>query len=445
MIRVKRGLDLPILGAPEQRITQGADVSTVALLGSDYVGMKPSMAVSEGEFVLKGQLLFTDKKNPGVRYTAPESGSVVAINRGERRVFQSLVIHVEPGEETVYTAFNGMAKKEISAESVETLMNEAGLWNALRTRPFSKVPALGSRPSSIFVTAIDTHPLSANPEVIISEEAESFEKGINILAQLCRNRVFLCKAPGTIIPSGIAVVEEFVGPHPSGLPSTHIAHLDPVSENKTVWQINYQDVIAVGKLFLEGKLWTDRVIALSGPQVKNPRLLRVSLGSCVKQLTNGELVTGTSRLISGSVFGGRSADVEPCCYLGRYHNQITVLAEEKERYFLSWLNFFAHRHSVKNILVSNFSENRLYDFTTSTNGSARAMVPVGSYEQVMPLDILATQLLRALIVGDFEMAKKLGALELEEEDLALCSYVCPSKYEYGPILRDNLSRIEQEG
>ncbi|WP_330924733.1 Na(+)-translocating NADH-quinone reductase subunit A [Candidatus Sororendozoicomonas aggregata] len=444
MIKIKQGLDLPISGSPDQTITDGRTLRSVAVIGSDYVGMKPTMAVAVGDRVKKGQLLFTDKKTPGVRFTAPAAGVVSAIHRGEKRVLQSIVIDVDGHEEETFASFPAEALSDLTAEQVEENLNNAGLWTALRTRPFSKVPALGSRPNSIFVTAIDTHPLAANPEVIIAEHTEAFERGVNLLGKLCGGKIFLCKAPGACIPAGIANAEEFAGPHPAGLPSTHIHHLDPVSATKTVWQMGYQDVIAVGKLFTTGTLFTDRVVSLAGPQVEKPRLVRTRVGANLEELTAGELESGKNRIISGSVLGGRKAE-GPFAFLGRYHGQVSVLKEGTERSFIHWLNPTMDRHSTLNLLFSRFNPRRLFDFTTTTNGSERAMVPVGNYERVMPLDILPTQLLRAILVGDTETAQRLGVLELEEEDLALCSYVCAGKYEYGPVLRENLTRIEVEG
>ena len=445
MIKIKQGLDLPIAGSPEQSIAQGRAVRSVGVVGFDYVGMKPTMAVAVGDRVKKGQLLFSDKKTPGIRYTAPAGGTVAAINRGEKRVLQSVVIDIDdPESEETFAVYKLEELAGLSADQVEAQLNESGLWTALRTRPFSKVPALGSRPASIFVTAIDTHPLAANPEIVIKEHAEAFEQGINVLGKLSGGKIFLCKAPGANIPAGIANSEEFAGPHPAGLPSTHIHFLDPVSASKTVWQVGYQDVIAVGKLFTTGKLFTDRVIALAGPQVDQPRLIRTRLGASTDELSAGELKAGINRIISGSVFGGRTAN-GAFAYLGRYHNQVSVLEEGDERLFLGWVNPTVDRFSIMRVMTSGLSKSRLFNFSTTTNGGERAMVPVGNYEKVMPLDILATQLLRAIIVGDTETAQKLGALELEEEDLALCTFVCAGKYEYGPLLRDNLTRIELEG
>ena len=442
MINIKKGLDLPIAGQPEQAITKGNDVSRVALVGFDYVGMKPTMLVQVGDKVKKGQLLFTDKKNEGVQYTAPASGTVVEINRGKRRVFESLVIEVEGNEEVTYSHFSASELSSLTRQQVESQLIESGLWTAIRTRPFSKAPAPESDVSSIFVSTLDTNPLAADPAIVIAEQKEAFANGLAVLSCLSK-KVFVTKSPAASIPVGKAQVVDVKGPHPAGLVGTHIHHLDPVSATKTVWHVGYQDVIAIGQLFTEGKINTDRVISLAGPQVSKPRLIRTRVGACLTELLANELNAGENRVISGSVFGGRTA-VGPTAYLGRFANQVSVLAEGRERYLLHYLRAGIDRHSVKNIYLSKLLPKKLLNFTTSTNGSERAMVPVGAYEKIMPLDILPTQLLRALIVEDMDSAISLGALELDEEDLALCTYVCSGKYEYGPILRGNLERIEKE-
>lgn len=445
MINIKRGLDLPIAGAPAQRIEAGRPVRSVAVIGFDYPTMKPTMAVQVGDRVKLGQLLFSDKKSPGVNYTAPGAGVVSAVHRGEKRVLQSVVIDLDGDEEVTFASYSPAQLDGLSSEQVRENLQQSGLWTALRTRPFSKVPAIDATPASIFVTAIDTHPLAADPAVIIAEQAEAFEAGLKVLGNLAK--VFLCKAPNASLPGESLAkvqVESFNGPHPAGLAGTHIHFLDPVGASKSVWSIGYQDVIAVGKLFTSGRLSVERVVSLAGPVVEQPRLVRARLGANLDELTAGELQPGANRVVSGSVLGGRTAH-GAFAYLGRYHQQVSCLREGKEREMLHYLRAGVEKHSILNIYISKLMGGKKFAFSTSTNGSPRAMVPVGNYEEVMPLDVLPTQLLRALIVGDTEVAQKLGCLELDEEDLALCTYVCAGKYEYGPILRDNLTRIEKEG
>ncbi|WP_454913441.1 Na(+)-translocating NADH-quinone reductase subunit A [Stutzerimonas chloritidismutans] len=445
MINIKRGLDLPIVGAPAQRIEAGRPVRSVAVVGFDYPTMKPTMAVQVGDRVKLGQILFSDKKSEGVHYTAPGAGVVSAVHRGEKRVLQSVVIDLEGDEEVTFTSYSPAQLDGLSGEQVRENLQQSGLWTALRTRPFSKVPAVDATPASIFVTAIDTHPLAADPAIIIAEQPEAFEAGLKVLTNLAK--VFLCKAPNASLPGESLAkvqVESFNGPHPAGLPGTHIHFLDPVSASKSVWTIGYQDVIAVGKLFTSGRLSVERVVSLAGPVVEQPRLVRARLGANLDELTAGELQPGANRVVSGSLLGGRTAH-GAFAYLGRYHQQVSCLREGKEREMLHYMRPGVDKHSILNIYISKLMAGKKFAFSTSTNGSPRAMVPVGNYEEVMPLDVLPTQLLRALIVGDTEVAQKLGCLELDEEDLALCSYVCAGKYEYGPILRDNLTRIEKEG
>lgn len=445
MIEIKKGLDLPITGAPAQSIQDGNAVSTVAVNGFDYHGMKPTMAVKVGDRVKLGQVLFSDKKTEGVVYTAPGAGLVKEINRGARRVFQSLVIELDGEESESFASYEASGLSDLTAEQVEENLVKSGMWTALRTRPFSKVPQPGTRPSAIFISAMDTNPLAADPAVIIAEQKEAFEQGIAVLKNLTEGKVFVSKAPGADIPATGAEVNEFAGVHPAGNVGTHIHFLHPVSVSRVVWTVGYQDVIAIGKLFTTGQLSVDRVVAVAGPQVKEPKLVRTRVGANINDITAGNLKEGENRLISGSVFGGRNATDAAFNFLGRYHNQVSVLKEGRDRVFVHYGRLGTNVFSKMNTFISSLNPSKKYDFDTSANGSERCLLPLGNFEQVMPLDVLPTQLLRALVVKDLDMAEKLGALELDEEDLALCTYVCTGKYEYGPILRANLTTIELEG
>lgn len=447
MIKITKGLDLPIAGLPDGQRIDDVTVTRVAVKGEEYIGLRPSMAVKEGDRVAKGQLLFEDKKIPGVRFTAPASGIVSAIHRGERRVLQSVVIDIE-GDDAV--AFNAYAPDELATlprETVTEQLIESGLWTAMRTRPFSKTPAPGTEPAAIFVTAMDTNPLAADPQPIILAQRDAFNAGLTVLTRLTDGRVHVCQGSGGKLgghPQGQVTFNQFAGPHPAGLVGTHIHFLEPVSLNKQVWHLNYQDVIAYGKLFLDGVLWTERIIALGGPQVKQPRLLRTRLGADLDALLVGELHDGENRVISGSVLNGTQA-VGPHAFLGRFHLQVSVVKEGRDKELLGWVAPGRDKFSITRTTLGHFLKKKLFNLSTDTHGGERAMVPIGSYERVMPLDILPTVLLRDLLAGDTDSAQALGCLELDEEDLALCTYVCPGKYEYGPVLRHVLTQIEQEG
>ncbi len=447
MFRIRKGLDLPISGVPEQHVTTGASIHHVAIVGDDYVGMRPAMLVQEGDRVIKGQALFEDKKNPGVMFTAPASGTVVAIHRGERRVLQSVVIQIEGDEKREFARFDAADLATLSHDVVQTQLLESGLWTALRTRPYSKTPVPGTVPAAIFVTAIDTNPLSADPQPLILAERKAFDAGLAVLTRLTPGKVHVCQACGGKLgghPQGQVAFNEFAGPHPAGLVGTHIHFLEPVSLTKQVWHLNYQDVIAIGKLFTTGELCAERIIAIGGPQATQPRLVRTLLGADLTALLAGETKEGENRIISGSVLSGRHA-TGPMAWLGRFHLQVSVVLEGRDKELFGWVLPGAEKYSVTRTTLGHFLRHKLFNFSTSTNGGERAMVPIGNYERVMPLDILPTVLLRDLLAGDTDGAQALGCLELDEEDLALCTYVCPGKYEYGPVLRGVLTRIEQEG
>lgn len=452
--RIKRGLQLPIAGQPQQVIERGRAVSHAALLGADYIGMRPTMHVEVGAVVDRGQLVFEDKKTPGVRYTAPVAGTVVAINRGERRAFQSLVIRLSDeerqgqGRQVTFASYTGGPVPALGSDQVRDLLLESGLWTTLRARPFSKVADPTVRPRSIFVTAMDTNPLAPDVDVVLQGFEAEIEAGLQALTKLTDGPVFFCTAArSSLRPPAVDRVrhEQFDGPHPAGTVGVHIHTLDPAGRGRIVWHVGYQNLVAIGRLFLAGELMTRRVVSLAGPSVLNPRLIETVVGASTDELVEGELASGDQRVVSGSVLSGRKAQGEALGYLGLYHNQISVLPEGRQREFMGWAAPGLNRFSVSGAFLSALRRGARYPMTTSTNGSVRAIVPIGLYESVMPMDLEATYLLKALATRDIERAEQLGVLELDEEDVALCTFVCPSKNEYAPWLRDVLTAIEKEG
>jgi len=447
VIKIKKGLDLPISGKPSILIDDSKRVKRVALLGNDYVGLKPTIEVNVGESVKLGQVLFTDKKMEGVKYTSPASGTIVEINRGEKRVFLSMVIEIEGRNEITFNNYSETELPSLTGEVIKEQLLNSGLWTSLRERPMSKVANPQIVPKAIFITAIDSNPLAPSIEKIIEGNESNFKNGIRIISKLTDGNLYLCKEEGAVIPEPQIhnlIVQEFGGKHPKGLVGTHIHKLHPADRNNQVWYLNAQDVVAIGHLFTTGKLNTQRIISLAGPSVKEPRYVKTNIGASILNLVEGELKNSDYRIISGSVLYGRAANKFEN-YLGRYHQQITVIEEHSERDFLGWIMPTSKLFSIKKVLLSSLSPNKKFNFTSALNGGERAIVPSGSYEQVMPLDILPTFLLRALAVDDVEEAEKLGCLEMDEEDLALCTYVCPSKIDHGVNLRRNLTLIDKEG
>ena len=449
MIRIKQGLDIPIAGAPEQKIHPAPAVQTVGVLGRDYHAYKrlPTLLVSEGDRVKLGQPLVRGKYLTSVTTTSPASGVVEYIERGARRFLETIAIRLEGDDEETFNAWRPNELAGLNAAQVRENLLASGLWLAFRTRPYSLVADPETEPHAIFVTAIDTNPLAADPAVVIADAPADFTYGLTVLTRLITGKVHVCKAAGAAITTGgvpKVQVTEFSGPHPAGLPGTHIHYLAPVSAQRSVWHLNYQDVIAIGRLFTTGRLSPERIVALSGPAVFNPRLMRTRLGANTNDLVRDELRHGELRVISGSVLSGQQA-VGRTAFLGRYHLQVSVLSEGRKRELFGWMAPGINKYSASKVFLSSLIGKREFRLTTSQNGSPRAMVPTGTFERVMPLDILPTQLLRALVVQDTESAQALGCLELDEEDLALCTFVDTGKYDYGTILRDNLRRIRKEG
>jgi Na+-transporting NADH:ubiquinone oxidoreductase subunit A len=453
--KIYKGLDLPLAGKPLQSIQDSPQVKTVAVVGPDYVGMKPTMAVQEGDRVKLGQVLFTDKKTPGVKYTSPAGGTVKAINRGDKRALLSVVIEIDPKEEEKIQ-FPVTPLDKLTADDVVKTLVDSGQWTALRTRPFSKVPSPETRPNAIFVTAMDSNPHAPCPAVALKDREDDFLAGLKVLSVLAGDKpLFFCQSPDCrVLPEeaeGLPnlQVAEFSGKHPCGLVGTHIHFLCPASRTNVVWHVNYQDVAAFGYLFKTGYVCKARVISLSGPIVKKPRLIKTRIGANLDELTNGEFDVDAkndipARVISGSVLNGRKS--EPGLnYLGRYSLQVSVLREGVKRRLFGWILPKFVDFSTKWTNASLFFPNWEYNMTTDVYGGPRAIFSIGSMDDVMPLDILPVFLTRALAVGNLEQSEQLGALELDEEDLALCTYVDPGKNEFGSMLRSVLTLIDKEG
>lgn len=445
-ITLSKGLDIPIAGAPDQTVRSGRPIRQVAVIGDDYPGLVPMLQVKADDRVVTGQPLFSHKKNPGVIFTSPGCGRVVAINRGPKRKFVSLVIELD-GEEAITFREPLDRPDTLEAWAIRELLVTSGLWTAFRTRPYGKTPAVDALPASLFVTAMDTAPLAAQPMTILNGYQAEYRFGLQLLRYLFPVPIHYCTGAETL-----AAFEEvdglqywrFRGPHPAGLPSTHIHFIDPVHDNKTVWHLGYQDVIAIGHLFMTGRLLTERVVALAGPGVLQPGLVKTRLGASLADLCRREITLEEVRVISGSVLSGRESQGDTA-FLGRFHDQVSVILQPGERSFLHWLRPGRDRFSLRPMFASALDRQKSFPMTTALWGGRRAIFPLGTYEEVMPLDIVAIALLKALAGGDTDKSKALGCLELIEEDLALCGFVCPGKNEFGASLRQVLNAIELGG
>lgn len=431
-------------------------MGTVALLGADSLGIRPRMHVSVGDTVARGQLLYEDKTARGVRSTAPGAGRVVAIHRGDKRRLVSVVVELSEAERDGDTekiahaelaAFRGTHPRELATHEVEALLLESGLWTALRSRPYSRVADPSHPAAAIFVTAMDSQPHAPAMEPILDGRADDVERGLHALAKLTGGPVFVCAGRHTpvTLPRGERfVLERFDGPHPAGNVGTHVHHLFPVGRGRRIWHLGIQDVLAIGHLFEHGRLDVERIVSLAGPGATHPRLVRTRLGASLRELCDGQIRPGPMRRISGSVLAGRTAEHDRDAFLGRYHQQVSLLPEHREREFLGWLSPAPSARPVAPTPIARWLRRLPIEFHTSRHGSSRAIVPLGLYERVLPLDLEPAFLIKALVMEDSDWAESLGCLELDEEDLALCAFVCPSKANFGTQLRKVLTALERE-
>jgi Na+-transporting NADH:ubiquinone oxidoreductase subunit A len=437
VIKTTKGLNLPVSGTPDPVIADTPNVTSVSLLGNDFVGMKPTMMVKVGDIVKRGTKLFEDKKNPGVYFTSPAGGIVKDISRGDKRKFLSVEVEISQNEEPELFEY------EQTPESYTNLLINSGLWNAFRTRPFNRTPKVDSLPDAVFVNACDTNPLSVDPYYIIDQDIDNFTKGLKALTELFSCPIH-CTYQNDNFDTNVDNVNycQVSGPHPAGLSSTHISQIYPVNLNRVAWTINYQDVISLGHLLKNNSLRTHKLIALGGPSVFKPCLINARISGNIDQLTAGK-IDNNSRVVSGSLIYGHSSE-GVMNYLGFYDSIISVIPDEANDIFLNWLMPGSQLHSNLNVFSSSMLKPNKFTFNTSLNGGDRAIVPVGTYDEILPMDILVPQLLKSLVVGDIEQAVDLGMLELAPEDLALASYICPSKYDYCSILANNLNNLYLE-
>ena len=412
-IRLAKGLNVAVDGPPEQEIHPGAPTSSVALIPGDHPGRRFDPLVEVGEHVKLGQPLLRCREHHELVLTAPGAGRVASIDRGRRRALRAVTIALEGPDEVEFPRRDRASLPRTSREEVRETLLASGLWSALRARPFGSIPDPHAEPRALFVTAIDTNPLSPDPAVVLAERAEDFVDGLEVLGRLLDGELYLCMARGGAVPGAecprVRVVE-VSGPHPAGLPGTHMHLVDPAGRGRTHWHVNYQDVASVGRLFTSGRLDVERVVALGGPRVARPRLVRTRLGADVEELLDGELRPGPCTIVSGSVLSGRLASGWGR-HLGRYHLSVSALERED----------------------------------VPARARPGPMIPVEAFDRALPLRLLAAPLLRSLVLGDVERAVALGCLELEEEDLALCAYVCPARLPYGAYLRAVLDEIARAG
>jgi Na+-transporting NADH:ubiquinone oxidoreductase subunit A len=441
--RIRRGLELPVPGAAAGGVEAAPAIHSVGVLGADYPGLRLRALVAAGDAVEAGQPVLEDRTRPALRVASPGAGRVQAVQQGERRTIESVVIALGAGGERRFEAHEPRALSALPRSAVVEQLCASGLWCALRARPFGKIPDPGADPTAIFVTAIDTHALAPPPELSVPEHPEDFAHGLVLLTRLTQGPVYLCRRTGSPIaaPSHPRVcVAEFEGPHPAGLAGTHIHHLHRITAGRSVWSVGYPDVIAIGKLFATGRLWLERIVSVAGPGVRRPRFVRARLGASTEDLVQGGLAEGRCRVVSGPLLSGRTA-AGHAAFLGRRHLSVSALREPEPRERAPWWGI-GRGGQARRLLPGAGAAG---GWAARSDGEAPGpFVPLPAFDRAVALDLAVAPLLRALVVGDAESARALGALELEEEDLALCSFLCPSGIDYGALLRRVLERLEAD-
>ncbi|MDF1837655.1 MAG: NADH:ubiquinone reductase (Na(+)-transporting) subunit A [Planctomycetota bacterium] len=445
-IKTRRGLNVPIHGAIQSSEIHEAPAPTqVALLPQESWGIKVAMLVQEGASVKIGTPLFADRRDEKVTFGSPAAGTVTEIRRGHRRAVLAVVIDVD-GDECIEVPT--LDASGASPDSIREALTASGLWPCLRQRPFDKVAQSGDTPRAIIVQAHDSRPLAAAPQDLLAGRKDAFQHGLALLHKMVGTKTFLCVKDGTNWQDWTApgvTMQAFDGPHPSGTAGFSIHSLCPAGAEAITWHIDAQDVADIGETFLKGRIPTRRVVALTGPTANKPRLVATQRGAHVSTVVQDESSATETRVITGSVLEGQIANpTDPKSFLGRYSNQVSLMDGTTKRDFMAWALPVAGRFTTTNTMLDKFFKKK-FKYDVDSNGSKRAIVPLGDYEKVMPMDILPTQLIKALAAHDLESAEKLGALELAEEDLALCEFVDTSKQPLTEMLRTMLTRIEKEG
>ncbi len=424
-VSLRSGLRFAAPRATSQEIDRSKRVTAAALLGVDYPGMRPRFQVEVGAKVEEGETLFFDRKDEAIRFVAPLAGDIISMDYGPRRTLSAVVIRASVSEAEASETARGDLPDDSTGESVRSTLLEKGLWPALRARPFGLVPASTAAPEAIFVSAIDLAPGAVEPKPVIAANEDAFERGLSALAKLADGLVYVClpKESSVRVREGVTVrTARFDGSYQAGLASTHIHRLSPASSEAPVWTVGFQDVIAIGNVFLTGRYDARRVVALTGDRLANPRLVEARLGANVRGLLDGELVPATNartltRTLSGSSVAGRELG-----FLGRNDTQISVLSARHHRQRPAWTD-------------------RLPFFGSS---NASPLVPNNAMDQALPAKVLAVPMMRALSVGDAQAAKRLGALDLVEEDVATLNHVCTSGADYRQLLRAVLDELAEE-
>lgn len=440
-IKIKKGLNINLLGEAKKSVSLYL-AKEFAIKPTDFIGVFPRLLVKEGDAVKAGSPIFHDKFKEKVIFVSPVSGTIKQIKRGDKRVLEEIIISSDDNNDSI--EFGKHDPNSMDRASIIEFLIQAGIWPMIRQRPYSVIANPDDSPKAIFISAFDSSPLAPDLSMIIKEELNTFKTGLDVLAKLTSGKVHLGLPEGRSELAGIKGVETtfYAGPHPAGNVGIHIHKLNPINKGEVVWTVNAQDVVIIGRLFNEGRYESSVVIALTGSEIKNPQYFKTFKGASIKDLMKDNLKSQNVRFISGNVLTGDK--VRQDCYIGFYHQQITVIPEGNYHEFFGWATPGFNKFSFSKAFFSYLSPRKKFMLDTNLHGGERALVMTGQYEQVLPMDVLPMQLIKSCMIEDIELMEKLGIYEVDEEDFALIEFIDTSKTNIQKIIRNGLDLVRKE-
>lgn len=448
-VGLQKGFNLNVQGAANAKVVE-ATASRFAVIPPNFRGISPipKMEVNEGDEVKAGDPLFHDKNDESIKYVAPVSGEVIAINRGEKRSIAEIVILADKDQK--YRALPALDLQKADRTSLVSHLKASGFWPLINQRPFDVIADPEVTPKNIFISTFDTAPLAPDLNLVVEGQEEAFQMGLDVLGKLTDGKVYLgLNANGQQAPSkaftGAQHVEKtwFKGEHPAGNVGVQIHHIAPIKNGDVVWTLGVQEVITLGKLIRDQRMDLSRIVVIAGSEVQDPHYVRTVAGANLGELLAGNLKDSHHRIISGDVLTGEAKSPEG--FLNIHDDQVTVIPEGDYYDTFGWLVPGKAIPSLSKTYLNSWVGHKAYNVDTNTHGEKRALVVTGQYEKVLPMNIYPQHLIKAILAGDLETMEGLGILELSEEDMALCEYVCTSKSPLQKILRDGLDAIREQG
>lgn len=445
IIRIRKGLDIKLQGKADRNFIQVEKASLYALKPTDFTGIVPKILVKTGDLVRTGTPLFYDKNHPEVKFTAPVSGKIADITRGERRRILAIVIESDGKDNSL--EFIKADPSVLSRDQIRQNLLESGMWPVIRQRPYSVIANPADDPKAIFISGFDTAPLAPEIDFLVKDSLDELQKGLDALKKLTTGKIHISlngDKPDSGIFSVLKGVEihKFAGPHPAGNVGVHIHNIDPLNKGEKVWFVNPVDIVRIGKLFITGRPDNNSVIAVVGSEIKNPGYCKILKGSSITPLIKNNIKEGELRYISGNVLTGTK--IEKDGYIGFYDYQLSVIPEGFYYDFLGWALPGLKKYSVSRSFFSWLHKGKEYRLDTNLKGGRRAFVMTGEYEKVFPMNIYPVQLVKAILAEDIDKMEKLGIYEVAEEDFALCEFVCTSKTDLQSVIRKGLDLMRKE-